>query len=44
VNIEMNNFVGNFLQSKLYAGCYILLSSTRLKLRCTPVCGAAMLL
>jgi len=37
----MNNFVGNILQNKFYAYCYIFLSRTR---RCTPICGAAMLL
>jgi len=31
----MNDFVGNILQSKLYACCYILLSGTRPKRRCT---------
>jgi len=36
-----NDFVGNILQNKFYAYCYILLSRTR---RCTPICGAAMLL
>jgi len=25
----MNNFVGNILQSKFYACCYVLLSGTR---------------
>jgi len=34
----MNDFVGNILHN---AYCYILLSCTR---RCTPVCGAVMLL
>jgi len=29
VNIEMNNSVGNILQNKLYACCYVLLSGTR---------------
>jgi len=29
VNIKMNNFVGNILQSKFYAWCYVLLSGTR---------------
>jgi len=37
----MNDFVGNILQNKFYAYCYILLSRTR---RCTPICGADMLL
>jgi len=37
----MNNFPGNILQNKFYACCYILLSRKR---RCTPICGAAMLL
>jgi len=37
----MNDFVGNILQNKFYAYRYILLSGT---LRCTPVCGVAMLL
>ena len=37
----MNDFVRNILQNKFYAYCYILLSGTR---RCTPICGAAMLL
>jgi len=37
----MNDFVGNILENKLYAHCYILLSGTR---RYTPICGAAMLL
>jgi len=40
----MNGFVGNFLQNKFYACCYILLSGTRLQRRCTPICGAAMYL
>jgi len=35
----MNDFVGNILQNKFYAYCYISLSGTR---RCTPICGAAM--
>ena len=42
-NIKMNDFVGNIHQNKVYACCYILLSGTRPKLRCTPICGAAML-
>jgi len=41
VNNAMKDFVGNILQKKFYGCCYILLSSTR---RCTPICGAAMLL
>jgi len=40
----MNEFVGNILQNTFYACCYILLSGTRPKCRCTPICGAAMLL
>jgi len=40
VNSKMNDF-GNILQNKFYACCCILLSRTR---RCTPICGAAMLL
>jgi len=44
VNNKKNNFVGNILQNKFYACCYILLTSTRHKSRCTPICGAAMLL
>jgi len=36
----MNNFVGNNLQNKSYAYCYILLSGTH---QYTPICGAAML-
>jgi len=38
----MNDFVRNILQNKFYACCYILLSSTRPKCRCTPICGAAI--
>jgi len=41
VNNKVNDFLGNNLQNKFYAYCYILLSRTR---RCTPICGAAMLL
>ena len=41
VNNKMNDFVGNILQNKFYACCCILLSGTR---RCTPICGAAVLL
>ena len=37
----MNDFVGNILQNKFQSCCYILLSNTRPKRRCTPVCGAA---
>jgi len=40
----MNDFVGNILQNAFYTCCYILLSGTRPKRRCTPICGAAMLL
>jgi len=40
----MNDFVGNILQNKFYAYCYILLSATRPQRRCTPTCGVAMLL
>jgi len=29
MNIKMNNFVGNILQNKFYACCYVLLSGTR---------------
>jgi len=41
VNNKMNDFLRNILQKKFYAYCYILLSGTP---RCTPICGAAMLL
>jgi len=41
VNNKMNDFVGNILQNKFYAYCYILLSGTRRRI---PICGAAMLL
>jgi len=44
VNIKMNEFVGDILQSKFYACCCILLSGTRPKLQRTPICGAALLL
>jgi len=44
VNIEMNDFVWNIVQTMFYACCCILLSGTRLKRRCTPICGAALLL
>jgi len=44
VNNKMNDFVGNILQNKCYACGYILLSGTRPKRRCTPICGAAVLL
>jgi len=40
----MNDFVGKILQNTFYAYCYILLSGTRPKCRCTPICGAALLL
>jgi len=40
----MNDFVGNTLQNMICACCYILLSGTRPNRRCTPICGAAMLL
>jgi len=42
VNNKINDFVGNILQNKFYACCYILLSGTRPKRRCTPFCGVAM--
>jgi len=32
----MNDFVGNIMQNKFYAYCYVLLSGTRPKRRCTP--------
>jgi len=35
VNIQINNFVGNILQSKFCACYYVLLSGTRHKHRCT---------
>ena len=41
MNNEMNDFVGNILQNKFNAYGYVLLSRTR---RCTPICGAGMLL
>jgi len=41
VNNKMNDFVGNILQKRFNAYCYILLSRTR---RCTPSCSAAVLL
>ena len=44
MNIKMNDFIGNILQNKFYACCYILLSGTRPKRRCTPICDAATLL
>jgi len=44
VNIKMNEFVGDILQSTFYACCCILLSGTRPKRPCTPICGAALLL
>jgi len=37
----MKDFVGNILQNKFFAYCYIFLSGTR---RCTPIWGAAVLL
>jgi len=40
----MNDFVGNILQSIFYASCYTLPSGTSPKRRCTPICGAAILL
>jgi len=40
----MNDFVGNILQDMFYAFCYILLSGTHPKRRCTPIYGAALLL
>jgi len=40
----MNDFVGNNLQTTFYACCYIRLSRTRPKRRCTPICGPALLL
>jgi len=40
----MNDFVGNILQITFYACRYILLSGTRRKRWCTPICDAAMLL
>jgi len=40
----MNDFVGSILQNTFYACCYIFLSGTRPKRRCThSYCGAAML-
>ena len=44
VNMKMNDFVGNILQNKFYACCYILLSSIHPKRRWTLIGGAAMLL
>jgi len=38
----MNDFVGNILQNTFFVYCYILLSGTRPKRRCTPICGAAL--
>jgi len=40
----MNDFVWNIPQNKFHASCCILLSGTRPRRRCTPICGAAMLL
>ena len=39
--IKWTTLLGIFCKIKFYACCYILLSGTR---RCTPICGAAMLL
>jgi len=36
----MNDFVGNILQNKFSAYCCILVSGTRPKRRCTPICYA----
>jgi len=44
VNIKINDFVGNILENTFYACCYVMLSGTRPKRRCPPICGAAMLL
>jgi len=44
VNIKMNDFVWNMLQNMFYVCCYILLSRTRPKRRCAPICDAAILL
>jgi len=44
VNNKMNDLVGNLLQNTFYSCCYILLSRTHPKRRCTPICGAAILL
>jgi len=41
MNNKITDFVGNIVQNKFYAYCYILLSGIR---RCTSICGAAMLL
>jgi len=38
----MSNFVGSILQNTFYAYCYILLSGTRPKRRCTSISGAAL--
>ena len=41
----MNDFVGNILQNKFYAYCYVLLSGTCLNAdEHIPICGAALLL
>jgi len=44
----MNDFVGNIMQNKFYACCYdtsyYQVEGTRPKRRCTPICGAALLL
>jgi len=39
----MNDFVGNILRNMFYAYCYILLSGTRPKRRCIPICRAVVL-
>jgi len=38
----MNDFVGNILQNKFYACCFILLSGARPKRRCTLIRSAAV--
>ena len=43
VNIKMHDFVGNILQNKFYACCYILLSRTRPKRRCTLICTLTLI-
>ena len=42
MNIKMNDFVGNILQSQFYACCYILLSGTRPKCRYTHLFTALL--
>jgi len=37
VNIKMNDFVGKILQTTFSACCYIMLSDTCPKRRCTPI-------